>query len=90
MAKDWRLPGTKKDKQSVTADWQCIHQQLIGGVRLKEVKNVVKHDGTLTEVYRNDWQLDTASVDQVFQIVLAPGGNFCLACPRKYPGPIVC
>lgn len=63
--------GTK-DEQSVTADWS-LRQELIEGVCVQEVKNVVKDDGFLTEVFRRDWELDDGVVDQAFQVTLFPG-----------------
>ena len=67
------LPGAKKDAQSITSDWQPL-QDLIEGVAVHEVKNVPRRGGgRLTEVYREDWNLDGAGVEQVFQSVLEPG-----------------
>ena len=39
----------------------------------KEITNVPKGNGYLTEVYRSEWQLDDRPVDQVFQVALFPG-----------------
>jgi dTDP-4-dehydrorhamnose 3,5-epimerase len=70
---DWTLPGTVKDRQSVTRDWQTVDQPLIDGVAVVEVKNVVTSRGHLTEIYRADWNLTPGNVAQVFQTVLEPG-----------------
>ena len=67
------LSGMKKDAQSVTAEWQIL-QSSIHGVQLKEVRHVPKESGHLTEVWRADWALDTGPVQQVFQVLLKPGG----------------
>jgi dTDP-4-dehydrorhamnose 3,5-epimerase len=67
------LPGSKKDRQSVTADWQIL-QPLIDGVKIKDVRHVAKENGHLTEIWRSEWALDDAPVDQVFQVYLKPGG----------------
>lgn len=68
-----RLPGARKDRQSITSDWD-FPQDPIEGVRLKEVKNVLKPRGdVLCEVFRRDWALDDGKVDQVFQSLLEPG-----------------
>ena len=32
-------------------------QELIAGVQVKEVKNVIKDNGYLTEIWREDWPL---------------------------------
>jgi dTDP-4-dehydrorhamnose 3,5-epimerase len=64
---------SRQDRQSITADWQ-LPQDLIAGVRVKEVRNVVKNNGdVLCEVFRRDWLLDEGVVDQVFQVAMNPG-----------------
>jgi dTDP-4-dehydrorhamnose 3,5-epimerase len=70
---NWKLPSTTRDAQSVTADWQPSGEQLIDGVRLREVRNVVRDNRVITELYRSDWALDDESVGQVFQSLLMPG-----------------
>jgi dTDP-4-dehydrorhamnose 3,5-epimerase len=70
---DWRLPGVRKDAQSITSDWEMSGLRLIDGARLREVKHVPKRDGHLVEIFRSDWRLDEGGVDQVFRIVLFPG-----------------
>ena len=67
------LPDAHKDRQSVTADWQLL-QQLIDGVRIKEMRHVPKENGHLTEIWRREWTLDAGLVDQVFQVLIQPGG----------------
>jgi dTDP-4-dehydrorhamnose 3,5-epimerase len=69
----WKIKGLKKDKESITSDWDLVNQKLIDGVKTKEVKNVIKNNGVLTEVWRSSWKLDTEKVDQVFQVTLNPG-----------------
>lgn len=49
---NWTLPGTAKDKQSITRDWQAFDQTLIDGVTVTEIKNVVTSRGYLTEIYQ--------------------------------------
>jgi len=65
--------GAVADSQSVTHDWDSL-QELIAGVQTKEVKNVVKENGYLTEIWREDWPLEEARVGQVFQVLITPGG----------------
>jgi dTDP-4-dehydrorhamnose 3,5-epimerase len=67
------LPGATKDEQSVTADWTVLQDQ-IDGVRLIEVRNVIRDSGHLTEVLRRDWFDTEVEIDQVFQITLSPHG----------------
>jgi dTDP-4-dehydrorhamnose 3,5-epimerase len=65
--------GAQKDRQGITSDWNSL-QEPIDGVRIKEMKNVVKGSGdVLCEVFRRDWMLDDGQVDQVFQSVMNPG-----------------
>ena len=70
---NWGLPGMAQDKQSVTRDWQLVHQRLISGVAVVETKNVPLSRGYLTEIYRGDWKLEPGTINQVFQTVLDPG-----------------
>ena len=63
------LPGARCDSQSVTRDWQPL-QPLIHGVAVKEVRNVPKNNGMLTEIWRQDWGLDSVALSQVFQNLL--------------------
>jgi dTDP-4-dehydrorhamnose 3,5-epimerase len=74
MSENWMLAGTVQDEQSITADWTPSQLELIHGVAIKEIKNVPKANGYLTEVYRSEWQLDDLPVSQVFQVALVPGG----------------
>jgi dTDP-4-dehydrorhamnose 3,5-epimerase len=67
------LPGATKDEQSVTSDWTVL-QNLIDGVGLIEVRNVIRDSGHLTEVLRRDWFGGDVEIDQVFQITLSPHG----------------
>ena len=67
------IPGATKDRQSITRDWQSL-QPLIDGVRVREVLNVTKNNGVLTEIWRNDWALDDLPVMQAFQNLIHPGG----------------
>jgi dTDP-4-dehydrorhamnose 3,5-epimerase len=67
------LPGATKDEQSVTSDWTVL-QDLIDGVGLIEVRNVIRDSGHLTEVLRRDWFGADVEIDQVFQITLSPHG----------------
>src|SRR4051812_47862248 len=62
--------GSIKDGQSITADWNGLEGS-IEGVRVREVKNVIKTNGdVLCEVFRRDWFADELVVDQVFQVAM--------------------
>ncbi|MGH9901494.1 MAG: dTDP-4-dehydrorhamnose 3,5-epimerase family protein [Pyrinomonadaceae bacterium] len=67
------IEGAAKDGHSITADWEPL-RELIDGVKVREVKNVPKDNGFLTEIFRADWALDEGEVEQVFQVVLSLGG----------------
>jgi dTDP-4-dehydrorhamnose 3,5-epimerase len=67
------LPKAVKDQQSITSDWE-VTQPLIDGVRVKEVRHVPKNNGYLTEIWREEWDLDSLPVKQVFQVFVNPGG----------------
>jgi dTDP-4-dehydrorhamnose 3,5-epimerase len=73
MRQEWQLPGCRKDRQSVTSDWQIASQPLIDGAHVHPVRNVIKQNGILTELYRKDWNTDDSPVEQVFQVLLNPG-----------------
>jgi dTDP-4-dehydrorhamnose 3,5-epimerase len=64
--------GARKDGRTILPDWTPL-RELIAGVRIQEVRHVPKGRGHLTEIYRRDWGLDDAAVDQVFQVWLGPG-----------------
>ncbi len=66
------INGFKRDKQSITADWDAYHFSPIAGVVYKEVKNVIKDNGSLTELFRPEWFENTA-IGQVFKVNLQPG-----------------
>ncbi|MEO8674208.1 MAG: dTDP-4-dehydrorhamnose 3,5-epimerase [Casimicrobiaceae bacterium] len=69
---DFLLDG-KRDAQSITRDWQMLREP-IAGVDVRETKNVLKDNGYLTEIWRDDWGLAPASVAQVFQALIEPRG----------------
>lgn len=69
---DGMLKGAEPRDQSVTAEWDILHD-LIDGVRIKDVRHIPKQGGFLTELFRRDWELDASIVDQIFQVVLNPG-----------------
>jgi dTDP-4-dehydrorhamnose 3,5-epimerase len=67
------IDGATQDRQSITSEWAPL-VKLIEGVRIREVKNVPKSNGVLTEIYRTDWAVDEGIVQQVFQATIEPGG----------------
>ena len=71
-SEDGAIEGCRKDVQSIRPDWIRV-QKLIQGVKVHESRNVPKGQGILTEIFRRDWQIDDGGVDQVFQVLMAPG-----------------
>ncbi|HET7436207.1 MAG TPA: cupin domain-containing protein [Thermoanaerobaculia bacterium] len=69
----WLVESAMKDRQTITARWTPAEQRLIDGVQVREVLNVPKSNGYLTEIFRAEWFGLNAVVDQVFQVVLEPG-----------------
>ncbi len=67
------LEGCTRDAQSITRDWQPL-QSLIDGVQVREMRNVAKDNGYLTEIWRDDWRLAPSTVAQVFQALIEPHG----------------
>lgn len=74
MSAPWQLEGAQKDAQTITAQWTPSAMRLIDGVVVREVLNVPKNHGYLTEVARSSWLGANTVVDQVFQVVLEPRG----------------
>jgi dTDP-4-dehydrorhamnose 3,5-epimerase len=64
------LPITSavKDAPHVTPDW-TIARELIEGVQLREVRNIVTANGFTTEVHREDWGI-VGSVEQIIHVAL--------------------
>ena len=70
----WQLPGSERDVQSVTSDWLPVARPTIHDVGIFESRWVNKSNGRLAELYRRDWLGPDAHIDQVFHVVLTPGG----------------
>jgi dTDP-4-dehydrorhamnose 3,5-epimerase len=68
----WMATGAP-DRQTVTSDWLAIDPPAIDGVRIKEIRPVATSNGYLTEVFRDEWDLDQLPVGQVFQRTMYPG-----------------
>lgn len=62
--------GTK-DEPHVTPEWE-FSLDLIDGVQLREVRNVVTSNGITTEVHRDDWGI-VDGVQQVIHVSLRAG-----------------
>ena len=49
------LPGSRKSPQTITPAGELIIPDLIAGLRLKDVRNVVARSGLVTELWRSEW-----------------------------------
>lgn len=61
-------PGVK-DTPHMSRDW-VVQRQLIDGVRVREVRNVVTGNGITTELYRPEWEMVQGTVQQVIHVAL--------------------
>jgi dTDP-4-dehydrorhamnose 3,5-epimerase len=73
MSDDWELDGMEQRRQSVTSEWDLVGQPAIEGVVVRDIRSVPTSYGHLAEVWRSDWKVDAAGVDQVFGSQLEPG-----------------
>lgn len=76
------LPGAEKDLPRVTPDWE-LRRDLIAGVRVREVKNLVTRNGVTTEIFRTDWGVGQGVVDQIVQVSLRGGSLSAWHCHRQ-------
>ena len=63
------LEGAKKDKGHVNPNWEFKYD-LIDGVRLKDVRNIVTKNGITRELYRPDWKLTEGTVQHMIHVTL--------------------
>ncbi len=61
------IESAQKDKQSMTPDWEPV-RELIDGVRIKEVKNILTKNGVTTEVFREDWNAKGKDVKHIIHV----------------------
>lgn len=73
------LPGAVKDAQLVSSDWKLL-QNPIDGVSVHEVLHVPRDHGTITEIYRPEWDPTGLPVVQVYQSRLFPGALGAWSC----------
>lgn len=64
----------QKDRQTVTREGDLAGQELISGVIVRELKNVLTRSGSLLEVFRSDWPEVSTVPGQVNWAVLRAGG----------------
>jgi dTDP-4-dehydrorhamnose 3,5-epimerase len=66
------VSSAKKDAPHVSAEWEFARDDPIDGVLLREIKNVVTHNGVTTEVYREDWGVTVNGPQQILHVDLRP------------------
>ena len=64
-------PGTK-DKQSVTSDWE-VKAELIEGVQVRDVRNIVTRNGITTELFRSEWGIMNGPIEHMIHVTFRPG-----------------
>jgi len=64
--------GGRKDPAHIDANWAKT-LDLIDGVRLHEVRNVVTFNGVTTEVHRADWNVAGGDIVHIVHVALRPG-----------------
>jgi dTDP-4-dehydrorhamnose 3,5-epimerase len=67
-----KIVSAIKDEPHVTPEWE-IAMDLIDGVRIREVRNVVTANGITTELHRDDWGIVPRGVEQVIHVSLRAG-----------------
>ena len=65
----WDMAGGRKDAAHIDSDW-VVARDLIDGVRMREVRNIVTANGITTELYRPDWDMVDGEVRQVIHVAL--------------------
>ncbi|MBF5003507.1 cupin domain-containing protein [Diaphorobacter caeni] len=86
---EWLFSGCK-DSQTTYADWSLARGVQIHGVQSKQITNVLTDDGSLTEIYRKDWQLDDLPVEQIFQKIMSPGSVSAWHAHRRATDRLFC
>jgi dTDP-4-dehydrorhamnose 3,5-epimerase len=61
-----------RDTPTIDARGRLSEAELIQGVEVRELANVLMENGSLTEIFRDDWQPGTTT-RHVFQRLLPPG-----------------
>jgi dTDP-4-dehydrorhamnose 3,5-epimerase len=65
--------GGRKDAAHMSSEW-VVDRRLIEGVFTREVRNVITANGITTELFRTDWELEGAEVQQAIHVRLRGGG----------------
>lgn len=60
-----------KDTQTAAADGRLL-RELIDGVQLHEMQNIITRNGTTTEVVRPDWDIGRLAINHMIHVTLRP------------------
>ena len=63
------LEGATKDKGHVTPNWDFTYD-LIDGVKMKDVRNIVTKNGVTRELFRPDWGVVGGTVQHMIHVAL--------------------
>ena len=63
------IRSAEKDPPHITPDWE-VRRDLIEGVKVREVRNIVTHNGLTTELFRQDWGLVDYDIPQIIHVAL--------------------
>ncbi len=77
------LDGAVKDTQSVDKNWRP-NNQLIDGVRIREVKNIVTGNGMTTEIFRQEWPEFAEPVRHILYVTFRPGVVSAWHCHEQH------
>lgn len=83
------LEQARRAPQTVDRDWMPIAPIGIGGVHIKELKNVVIRSGILTECFRPEWFDPPFQAAHVIYMSLLPGGVSSWHCHRQQADVII-
>jgi dTDP-4-dehydrorhamnose 3,5-epimerase len=64
------IQSARKDPPHMTPDWE-LKRDLIDGVKVREVRNVVTSNGVTTELFRRDWGIVDYEIPQIIHVALS-------------------
>ena len=65
------IKGAVKSGKTSTSDGTIL-QDLLHGVEIRDIKNLITSNGTTTELFRTDWGLLPDNVDHIIHVVFRP------------------
>lgn len=65
-------PKGIKDEPSVSANWD-VKTELIDGVQVKDVRNIVTRNGITTELFRSEWGIMDGPIEHMIHVTFRPG-----------------